>query len=94
MLTKDREEDMAKLRIKFEEEFMTQNDILNSIEEQLEDARKEAIAVGLAEGREEGRAEGRAEANADVAKKLLEMQMDIRSIAEVTGLSIEAIKAL
>ena len=81
-------------RIKFEEEFMTQNDILNSIEEQLEDARKEAIAVGLAEGREEGRAEGRAEANADVAKKLLEMQMDIRSIAEVTGLSIEAIKAL
>ena len=101
-------------RIKFEEEFMTQNDILNSIEEQLEDARKEAIAVGLAEGREEGRIEGRAEgreegraegraegrvlgreeANADVARKLMDMQMDIESIAAITGMSMEKIRTL
>ena len=55
-------------RIKYEEEIMTRNDILNSIAEQLEDARKEAteigraegMAVGLEEGREKGLAEGRA----------------------------------
>lgn len=73
---------------------MTQNDILNSIEEQLEDARKEAIAVGLAEGREEGRVLGREEANADVARKLMDMQMDIESIAAITGMSMEKIRTL
>ena len=56
-------------RIKYEEEVMTRNDILNSIAEQLEDARKEAteigraegMAVGIEEGREKGLVEGREE---------------------------------
>ena len=89
-------------RIRFEEDIMTRNDILNSIAEQLEDARKEAIAKGLAEGRAEGRAEGKAEgraegreeANISIAKKLMEMGMELHEISRATGLSVEYLKTL
>lgn len=52
-------------RLKYEEDIMTRNDILNSISEQLEDARKEAKERGIKEGLEEGRAEGRAKGRAE-----------------------------
>lgn len=51
----------TELRIKIEEELMTQNDILNSIAEQVEDGIAEGIAQRLAERRAEVLAEGRAE---------------------------------
>ena len=98
------------LRIKIEEEFMTQNDILNSIAEQVEDARIEAIAEGrangLAEGRAEGLAEGRAEGRAegfaegvamakvDNARKLKALGVAVEVISQVTELSLEAIEKL
>ena len=45
-------------RKKYEEEIMTRNDILNSIEEQLEDARIEGTKIGHAEGLAKGMEEG------------------------------------
>lgn len=98
------------LRIKIEEEFMTQNDILNSIAEQIEDARKiaieEGMAKGMAEGMEKGMAEGRAEghetgrkqgqieAKYEDAGKLKKLGVSPDIISQATGLSIEIIDSL
>ena len=49
---------------------------------------------GREEGRAEGRAEGRSEGKIDVAKKMLEKNMDISLIIEVTGLTKEEIEKL
>ena len=90
-------------RIKYEEEVMTRNDILNSIAEQLEDARKEAteigraegMAVGLAEGREKGREEGREEGRKEGREEGREegraktMEIALRLIAD--GMSVEKV---
>ena len=84
-------------RIKYEEEVMTRNDILNSIAEQLEDARKEAteigraegMAVGLEEGREKGLAEGREEGRAktrEIARRLIADGMPVEKVADITGI--------
>ena len=90
-------------RIKYEEEVMTRNDILNSIAEQLEDARKEAteigraegMAVGLAEGREKGRVEGREEGREEgraktmeIARRLIADGMSVEKVADITGIDV------
>ena len=77
-------------RLKYEEEIMTRNDILNSISEQLEDARKEAAEIGAAEGRAEGRSEGIAE----TARNFLALGIDVETISKATGLTAEELEAL
>ena len=72
-------------RLKYEEEIMTRNDILNSISEQLEDARKEAA---------EGRAEGRSEGIAETARNFLALGIDVETISKATGLTAEELEAL
>ena len=80
-------------RLKYEEDIMTRNDILNSISEQLEDARKEAkergIKEGLEEGRAEGRAKGRAEGEAETIRKMLAGGIPASAIAEALGITVE-----
>ena len=49
---------------------------------------------GREEGKAEGRSEGRAEEKIDVAKKMLEKNMDISLIIEITGLTKEEIEKL
>ena len=49
--------------------------------------RKEGIAIGLKTGREEGRENTQKE----IARKMLNKGMDINSISELSGLSIEEI---
>ena len=86
-------------RIKYEEEVMTRNDILNSIAEQLEDARKEAteigraegMAVGLAEGREKGRAEGREEGRKEGREEGRAKTMEIARRLIADGMSVEKV---
>ena len=56
--------------------------------------RKFAMTAARDQGREEGRSEGRAKGMADVAKKMLEKNMDISLIIEVTGLTKEEIEKL
>ena len=49
---------------------------------------------GIEEGKEEGRQEGLAEGKADIARKMLQMKMEIATVAEATGLNKEEIAAL
>ena len=60
--------------------------------EGLEEGRAEGRAEGLEEGRAEGLEEGRAATNLDHARKMKSMGMDIKMIAEITGLSEEEIE--
>ncbi|MBE6330672.1 MAG: hypothetical protein E7072_11285 [Bacteroidales bacterium] len=61
--------------------------------------RKEGIAVGLKTGREEGREEGitigmetgTKNTQKEIARKMLDKGIDINSISELSGLSIEEI---
>lgn len=68
----------------------TERDLRN----QMAYARKEAIAEGLAEGLAEGRAEGIIEAKIQIARNMRSMDLDIKMIAEATGLAIEEIEKL
>ena len=52
--------------------------------------RKEGIAIGLETGREEGRENTQKE----IARKMLDKGMDINSISELSGLSIEEINGI
>ena len=72
-------------RIKYEEEVMTRNDILNSIAEQLEDARKEATEIGRAEGMAVGIEEGRAKTR-EIARRLIAEGMPVEKVADITGI--------
>ena len=75
-------------------------------EEVRKEVREEGIAIGLATGREEGRAEGREEGWAEgrvqgakntqkeIARKMLNKGMDINSISELSGLTIEEINGI
>ncbi|RCK80802.1 MAG: putative transposase [Candidatus Ozemobacter sibiricus] len=60
----------------------------------LEEGRMQGLEEGRAKGRAEGRAEGQAEAKTEIARRMLEKGLDLPFIAEVTGLSIEEIRAL
>lgn len=55
---------------------------------------REGRAEAREEGREEGRAEGRAEEKLEMAKKLKAAGVDIDTVCQCTGLSIEEIRAL
>ena len=56
--------------------------------------RKFAMTAARDQGRAEGKSEGRAEEKIDVAKKMLEKNIDISLIIEVTGLTKEEIEKL
>jgi hypothetical protein len=60
--------------------------------EATKELRRQGRVEGRAEGRVEGRVEGRAEAQAEISKKMLELNMPIEQIIEVTGLSREEIE--
>ena len=45
-------------------------------------------------GRNEGRMEGKTERNMEIAKNMLNQNMDVNLISNVTGLSIEEIESL
>ena len=56
--------------------------------------REEGKAEGLAEGKAEGLEEGRAKEKAEIAKKMLEENIEIETIIKLTGLTKEKIENL
>jgi predicted transposase/invertase (TIGR01784 family) len=64
-------------------------DAIRSYESQLETAEEIGLKKGLKKGLEKGREEGKL----DVARKML-LKFEVESVAEITGLSIDAIKKL
>lgn len=88
-------------------EYMSAEEDNRKIENSLKTQfRKEGLAEGRAEGRVEGRAEGRVEglaegraegkqeATLEHAKKMLEKNIDINDISDITGLSIDEINSI
>ena len=87
-------------------DMTTERDIINQkafarnegLEQGLARGRAEGEAIGMskgrAEGRSEGRAEGKAEGRSEVARAMLLENISIETIAKVTGLSAEQIRAL
>lgn len=62
-------------------------------EEAVRVQREEAKEEGREEGREEGKVEGKEEKKVEIAVKLLDI-LDVKTIAETTGLSIEKVEEL
>jgi predicted transposase/invertase (TIGR01784 family) len=60
----------------------------------IEEAREEAREEGIAIGEEKGIAIGEQRGKQETAKKLLQKGISIEDIADVTGLTIEEVKAL
>lgn len=60
----------------------------------LEEGLQKGMEEGLQKGLEEGRAEGRAETNRENARKLKQLGVDLHTIAQATGLSVDEIAAL
>jgi predicted transposase/invertase (TIGR01784 family) len=67
-------------------------------EELLSDSVREAKAESFAEGRAEGvaagRTEGKTQAQIEIAKRMLSMKMDVDTIAQISGLSVEEVGKL
>ena len=68
----------------------TENDQKNAIDY----ARKMGREEGRAEGMEKGIAKGRAEEKLSVARKMLAAGLDVKSIADMTGLAEQEIRGL
>ena len=93
-------------RIKYIKAMNTKRDTYNQIEYARETGREEGLKVGLEEGhkkghkegKEEGLKEGRAEGvkqnSFDIAKRMLEKEIDIETISELTGLTEKEISEL
>ena len=67
------------------------------IKEEREKAQKTGRAKGIAEGRKEARKEGRKEGILETAKKMIQRNMELNEIEEITGISkkeIENIKVM
>ena len=65
------------------------------VDEIREEVEEEIRAEALAEGREEGRAEGMREANVATARQMLRMgEFTFETIAEITGLSLDEVRAI
>ena len=63
-------------------------------EEGRKEGREEGIAIGLATGRAEGRVQGAKNTQKEMARKMLNKGMDINSISELSGLTIEEINGI
>ena len=76
----------------------TARDTHNQIEYAKETGLEEGLAKGRAEGREEGRAEGleegREEGRYDMILKMVQNDLPIQTICEITGLSLEEVAKL
>lgn len=70
----------------YEDSVNAYRDLRNSI--------STALDEGVEKGREQGRAEGRIEEKKEIARKMLAMQMDLPTVAKLTGLSEGELQAI
>ena len=86
----------------YEDSLKSYRDIKNSLDtaraEGREEGRAEGREQGRAEGREEGREQGRAEGEknraVNIARNLIKAGMDMETVSQMTGLSMEEIREL
>ena len=92
----EEEKELARLREKAirDEAAAMAGAIRRGREEGKAEGLAEGKAEGLAEGKAEGLEEGRAEEKAEIAKKMLEENIEIETIIKLTGLTKEKIENL
>lgn len=56
--------------------------------------RAQEITDAIAEGESRGKEKGKEESKIEIAKKMLEANMDIKQICELTGLTVEEVEKL
>jgi predicted transposase/invertase (TIGR01784 family) len=76
--------------LEYVRDIISEQAIVNEKREAIEKAEKE----GIEKGREEGREEGLKHRNLEIAKTMLQKNMDLEEIADITGLTSEEIKKL
>jgi len=93
-------------KVSYEQSLKYYRDMNNVIDTAFDEGKAEGKAEGLAEGEAKGKAEGMAEGKAKglaegeanakrrLAKGMKERGLSLADIAEMTGMSMEAIKAL
>ena len=64
------------------------------IHNQIEYAKETGLEEGLAKGRKEGREEGREEERNNIVLKMLQNNLPVQTICDVTGLSLEEVTKL
>ena len=79
---------------KYKELMTREDEIMNSMREQREDAFKDGLEQGLEQGRKFGREEGREQERFELAGRMVAAGMDVRQVADLTGLSVEAIQEI
>ena len=72
----------------------TARDTHNQIEYAKETGLEEGLAKGLAKGLTKGRAEGREEERNSIVLKMLQNNLPVQTICDVTGLSVEEVAKL
>ena len=80
--------------LQYVKDMMTRNDIENSKREACARAKAEGRSEGKAEGKAEGLAEGAEQKQREVARNLKNLGVDIATISQGTGLSLEEVQAL
>ena len=70
------------------------NTLNHAIEEKTAQISKKLLAKGRKEGIAVGREEGRENTQKEIAMRLLDMQMEVEKIAQISDLTIEEILAL
>jgi predicted transposase/invertase (TIGR01784 family) len=83
-----------KERQNYEQSLKEYRDLENSLELKYEKGKKEGRKEGRREGRREGRKEGRIESKTEIALNAIKKGFDDQTIADLTGLSVEAIQKL
>ena len=86
-----KELDMAFVSIGQKYGFVSAGDVFR---QRLAAGKAEALAEGISKGLSKGRKEGRAKEKISLAKGFLKEGIPIKTIAKVTGLTIDEIKAL
>ena len=80
----------------YQSRFMAELDYNSGIATARADGEKAGLEKGLEKGLEEGLKEGKKEGikenKIEIAKKLIKMNMDLKQIKEITGLSIEELE--
>ena len=81
-------------RMKYDRSLKALRDTYSVYQGAVNEGLQKGLEEGLQKGLKEGRAEGRAETNRENARKFKQLGVDLHTIAQATGLSLDEVNAL
>lgn len=81
-------------KVKYRKSLNDYEDVKRMQSYYFEQGEEKGFAKGEAKGKAEGRAEGAAEAKRQMVLSMIEMGMDISTISQVTGLTVEEVQSM